>query len=253
MGMLAPFGVALIKAYVLTVMAAPMAMTACVDDRPWLPYTNPDLKKPGTMQVLVAQVAAELGVALEVRALPWRRCQQDVRTGKVDAVIGAADVPFNRELAEFPLAGGEVDQQRALGVARVVLAKRVDSPVDWDGQTFHLLTTPVGTAAGTQIMIEQVKRHGGRADEGARTDERNLEKLLAKRIDLMAAYDLDLQPLLSGKYQGKVVVLPIPLSETSYYLVFAKKFAVGHQDLVQRFWHSLAATKKRPGAIKAAN
>ncbi|MBC7531063.1 MAG: hypothetical protein H7318_05745 [Oligoflexus sp.] len=96
------------------------------DDRPWIPYTNPDPQLPGSMQVLINNAARELDLSIQVVVLPWRHCLESVRSGKIDAMIGGGDVPFIRELAEFPKLGAATDPSRSLGTARIMLVKRIN-------------------------------------------------------------------------------------------------------------------------------
>ncbi|RYZ65925.1 MAG: hypothetical protein EOP09_13505, partial [Proteobacteria bacterium] len=119
-------------------------ITACIDERPWIPFTNPDLEHPGEMQVLLDKVSRELSVTVAITALPWKRCQESVRSGKIDAMVGAGDVAFNRDFSHFPEHGGKVDPDRSLGAARIMLVRRKGSRVNWNGRSFINLSTPVG-------------------------------------------------------------------------------------------------------------
>lgn len=216
------------------------SFSACIDDRPWIPYTNPDPKHPGDMQILINNTAQELRLTIDVVVLPWRRCLESVRSGKIDAMIGGGDVPFNRELAEFPKNGMAIDTSRSLGTARVMLVKRNGSPSGWDGSHFVNVAKPIGVAMGTQVMINAVSHAGAYADEGAKTDDQNMRKLLQHRVDLMAGYEFDLKELINKNYLGQVTVLPIPLIETHYYLAFSKPFYAKNSEFVETFWNRLS-------------
>ncbi len=218
-------------------------LRVCLDDRPWKPYTNPAPGKPGSMQLLVSMAATDLGMTVDVVALPWKRCQELVRAGRLDALMGAGFVPLNRELAEFPLQGEGADARRSLGAARVVLVRRIGGRVDWDGKKQIDCTKPVGVPFGTQIIIDEVQKRGCFVDTGGKTDDQNIQKLLQMRVDLVAGYENDIRELVDSKYKGLVTVLPIPLFETHYYLAFSKQFYAGNQRLVDAFWTKIAEIK----------
>lgn len=219
------------------------SFTACVDDRPWFPYTNPNLRNPGIMQVLTDSVADDLGVTVEVVALPWKRCLESLRSGKIDAMIGGADLPFTRELAVFPKHGSEADTNRSLGTARIMLVKRSGSDVDWNGKEFINLLKPVAVAMGTQMMITAVETASGISDQGGKTDDQNLRKLIQNRVDLMAGYEYDLKDLIEKSYPGVVTVIPQPLVETHYYLAFSKQFYSRNSQLAEVFWNRIATDR----------
>lgn len=217
------------------------SFTACIDERPWIPYTDPDLEKPGNMQITTYNVARDLQVRVDIVALPWKRCLENVKTGKTDAAIALGDVPYLRKIAEFPRVSGFeiVDRSRSLGTARIMLVKRRSSSVDWDGKSLSHLDKPVGTAMGTQVMKTAIERLGGIADDSARTDEQNLRKLLQNRVELMAGYEFDLKKLIRKSFQERVTVLDIPLIESHYFLAFSKQFYAKNAAFAEVFWNKI--------------
>jgi polar amino acid transport system substrate-binding protein len=225
-----------------------VSFTACIDDRPWIPHTNPNLEKPGTMQILVDNVSRDLNVRVDIEALPWKRCLANVRAGRTDAVIGANDAPYFKQFVEFPklVSSDTTDEARSLGTARILLVKKIDSLLEWDATSLAHLSRPVGTALGTYVMKSAVLKFGGEVDDAARTDDQNLKKLLQDRVDLVAGYEFDLQQLIQKSYKGKVTILPIPLAESHYYLAFSKEFYRLHPALVESFWNRISTFRFRP-------
>lgn len=193
------------------------------------------------MQILVRNVGRDLQVRVEVEALPWKRCLENVRLGKIDAAIGIGDVPSLRKIAEFPRVPSitSADPNRSLGTARILLVRRKGSLIKWDGRSLAHLQKPVGTAMGTEVMRTAVIRVGGAVDDSARTDDQNLRKLLQNRVDLMAGYEFDLKELIQKSYRGQVSILNTPLSESHYYLGFSKLFYAKHQGFVEAFWNRI--------------
>lgn len=219
-------------------IAAPKTIKTCIDSRSWLPYTNPDLKNPGLMQVAVHEAGKKLGIKIVEKALPWETCQASVKAGSIDAMIGAAYVDFNREFADFPQTLGRVDSRRSLGSARILFVRKKGSKASFDGKVLGGVTKPIGVAAGTQVMILEAKKFG-KVDDGAKTDEENIQKLLDGRIDVMAGYAFDLKVLIDSKYEDKVEILPVPLVETFYYLAFSKKFTVANKEFAEKIWDEI--------------
>ena len=219
------------------------AFTACIEDIPWIPYTNPDFQNPGQMQILVNNVAKSLGISIQVVALPWKRCVESVRLGKIDAMIGGGDAPQNRVLAVFPMFGKLADARRSLGTARTMVVRRAGSKVDWNGKSFVHLDKPVGVLMGLQVMKNAVLKFGGQLDDGAKTDDQNIRKLLQYRVDLLAGYDNDLRKLIHSRYEGQVDILPVPLIESHYYLAFSKQYYAKHTKRVGTFWDKIESLR----------
>ncbi len=232
---------ALVFGVLLNANAQAETIKACADDRPWLPHTTPDKKSPGTMQVLVEKAISENKHSFESVILPWKRCQEEVKKGQVHAMIGAGFVPFNREFADFPMAGSDADVKRSLGAARVVLVRQAGKTADFDGKKFINVTQQIGVPSGTKVILDKVVELGAKADDGGKTDEQNISKLLLGRLDLVAAYDTDVDALMKGKYAGKIELVKQALIETHYYLAFSKAYAEKNKATVDAIWKSIEA------------
>lgn len=214
----------------------------CVDDRPWLPYTTPEHGVSGSMPLLIGMAAQEMGLRVDYEVLPWMRCQGNVRSGRLDALVGAGFVPLNRILAEFPMRGEAVDNRRSLGSARVILARRMAGGESKAGRA-ALCAKPVGVPLGTQIILDELHKRGCQVDTGAKTDEQNIQKLLLRRVDLIAGYENDIQSLVDARYKTKVEILPEPLFEAHYYLAFSKQYYAANQAQVEALWSRIAQIK----------
>ncbi len=230
------------------ILASVKSFTSCIDERPWVPYTHPDLKRPGKMQILVYKVSREMKVHVEVEALPWKRCLDSVRQGKIDAALGAGAIPFIQSFAAFPStnSGRQVDSKRSLGAARVMLAKRKNSQIDWKGESFENLKKPIGAPLGTYTISRAIYSQGGQIDNTAKTDEQNIKKLLQNRVDLVAAYEFDLQELIRKHFSKEVSILPIPLVESHYYLAFSQSFYHRNSEFVEAFWTLIGKKQSEP-------
>ena len=242
MGRLRDFAVGVAFSPLLASHAWADSLRLCVDDRPWLPYTNPEHGVSGAMPLLIGMAAEKLGLKVDYVALPWKRCQGNVETGKLDALVGAGFVSLNQTLAVFPMQGDEVDSRRSLGSARVVLARRKGEGDPSPGNE-ALCAKPVGVPFGTQIILDELHKMGCQTDTGAKTDEQNIHKLLLRRVDFIAGYENDIQFLIDTKYKTQVEILPAPLFEAHYYLAFSKQFYKAHRAQVEALWSNIAKIK----------
>ncbi|SCK05226.1 hypothetical protein [Vogesella sp. LIG4] len=235
------------SALLLAMPAAAQAGTVlkvCVDEVPWLPYTVPDDRRPGTMQQLLQLTATELDVQVVSSYKPWKRCLQEVSSGQQDALLGAGPAPLNLGLSVFPLRYGKVDPERALGAARVVAFRRIASNVDWDGHHFQHLTRPVAVPSSYPLLIDAARRGGAQVDDGGKSSEQNLGKLLAERVDLAIGYENDLKDATDKHFRGLVTQLPLAISEDFYYLSFSRRFYTAHIALAEQLWAALPRLRK---------
>lgn len=237
---------ALVAALLTLPVGAATLLRVCAGDQPHHPYVLPPPAPPGTVQILVDMTAQAAGVRLRVEYRPWRRCQEEVRAGRQDALLSAAALPYNFALARFPMRNGKVDTRRAVGAAVVRAARRASSTVNWDGKRFSGLQQPVAISTSYVLLRDIVQRSGTSVDDGGKTLDENLGKLVAGRVDLVLDYENDLQAAIARHFSRQVVMLPTPISQDFYYLAFSRQFYATHGALAERFWDELARQLESP-------
>lgn len=70
----------------------------------WCPYNcTPDAANPGYMVELADRAAARLGLDAQYQLMPWDRAMSEVRSGAIDAVIGATPLEADGLILSEPL------------------------------------------------------------------------------------------------------------------------------------------------------
>ena len=231
-----PWALVLCLAQPLCAGAATLLL--CVDSNPWAPYTFPD--RDGSVQRLLREAAQRTGQTLRFVARPWTRCEREVELGQLQGAVGASATPQALKRLAFPRRGPLVDTRRALVTATMVLLRRSDSAVQWDGQRVTGLQGPVLYIMGYDDIEHRLQALGLPTDGGGQDNEVNARKLLAQRGGLMVTYEHDAQLLLQRpEFAGALEQLPQPLGQDHYYLALNPAFYQQHQAEMERLWDAV--------------
>jgi polar amino acid transport system substrate-binding protein len=218
--------------------AAPVRFRLCSMDVDYPPYARVD--GSGHLQYLLQQAARGLGVELERRVAPRRRCVEELKSGLVDGMVGAYSAE-RAEYAVFPSAGGGLDEKKAMAVPRYFLYRRKGTPVDWDGQRLTGLGDGrIGVESGFVFIIERLQRLGVPYDDGGKALEPNLGKLAAGRLDGVIAMELEADQLIASRFDGKLERAGKPFEQTPLYLMLSRQFHAQYGRFADRYWQALA-------------
>lgn len=225
-------------------LAAEASFRLCTESQPSLPLSNPDPAHPGAAQLLIAAAANTLQVNVVHITDTWHNCQHLLKAGTTDALNIASYAGINKAIAVFPMRGDSADPSKALGHIPTLLYRRAGSEVDFVNGSFVNLKTPVGILNSYQINSVDVGRAGGIVDDRSYSVHSLARRLLAGKLDLVAA-DASLAELVNSKYPGQIEALPAKLNNEPHYLVFTPDYYSKHRDLVESFWNELARLRSR--------
>lgn len=227
-----------------------LSFRLCTETQPALPLSNLDQQAPGPAQRYLAETARRTQARIEHVAALWEECLNRLRLGEVDATNVTGYAGVNIELAAFPMQGDRPDSQRAIGVIPTHLYRRVGSAANYVDGRFVDVKTAVGVLAGFQVNSIAVAQAGGTPDDDSQTVEALARRLVAGRLDMVAA-DESLQRLIDRQYAGKLERLPTPLRMEHHYVVFRKAFYHQHRDAVEQFWTVLGQVRREQQATQS--
>lgn len=215
---------------------APLRFRLCSLDIDYPPYARVD--GSGHVQYVVRQAAMQLGVEFERRVAPRRRCLEELRAGMVDGIIG----PWSAERAEygvFPGGPGKVDERKALATPTYYLYRRKGSLVTWDGQRFSQLGEGrLGVEAGFAVIVERLQHLGVVYDDGAKTVDGNLEKLMNGRLAGMIAMEDQASRQIAARHPGQVERAGKPFERAPLYLMLSHQFHAQYPRFAERYWQA---------------
>ena len=199
------------------------------------------------------RVGEDLGLAVTVRVLPWRRCLAQVESGEIDAALNASFTEERTAYAAYPrLADGSPDASRALHSLTYALYRRRGDQLDWDGTAFANLSGPIGAQAGYSI-VEVLRRAGAQVDDGSADHVAILRKLAFGRIQGAALLTDTADPALTSDSNlgERIERCARPLQEKPYYLLIGRRFVDAHAQLAERLWDGIRTQRDTPAYRQA--
>lgn len=220
----------------------PTAVKLCHEDVDVYPWVLKD--RAGLNIVHLRAVEQKLGVKLEISPLPWKRCQESMREGKVDGIFAASFKIDRMEMGHYPMLGDKPDETRAMMYDGYSLYRIKGGSAQWDGTRLTVVGS-VGAQSGYSI-IEQLKQLGAKVDDGTKTAEDTLRKLLAGRIDAAALQTLEGDNALStnAEFAAKVEKVSPALVDKPFFLMLSKQFVGKYADFSKEIWKTVADVRE---------
>ena len=221
-------------------------LTVCVSLNAIPPLTYPD--RDGQAQLLVRQALERLGGKVAFVTAPWLRCRAGVKTGTYKAIIPmVASSEYLTDYA-FPHRNGRVDASRSVGSFTISVLRRTGAEVDWNGNSFTRLTSPVMVLPGQMLARDRLRALGVAEDTDTPMADLLLRKLLMGRRDAaVLPTGAAEQALASEEFRGKLELLPQPLAAEPGYLSFNREFHKAETEFVEQVWNELGRLRRPAG------
>jgi polar amino acid transport system substrate-binding protein len=212
----------------------------CYEDIPQAPWTMPD--GSGLNIELLKRAAKLAGEQVNFISRPWRRCEEETRTGVMDAMIGPSDNPRRRAYSVPPRkADGTQDPERAMYRDHVDVYLRADSGASWDGKT---LVNPrkLVVAQRGYYVVDMLQAMGQRVIDTPKSAEEGLRLLAAGSADVAALMGRDAENLLreDPRYQGRVVLAKEPFASFDFHLMAGRKSYDKDPKRFEAMWNAIA-------------
>lgn len=215
-------------------------------DLPPFYYGEGDLvpEQPGIavelLQILDKQTPE---IIIHFRRTPWKRCLEELKHGAVDALFPASFKPSRQELGVYPTSNNLVNEQFHLINLSYFFYGLKNSPVQWDGKELKVEGV-IGAPTGYSI-VEDLKKQGLSVDDKATTTEQNLLKLITRRVTVVAAQSVTMDPLIasSSKYDNVEKITP-PINTKANYLMLSHQFIEAHPAIAELIWSNLKRVRE---------
>ena len=220
----------------------PGSMKLCYEDQDVYPWVLKD--RPGLNIVHLKAVEQKLGVKLEMAPLPWKRCQESLKEGTVDGLFAASFKTDRLEIGAYPMAGDKPNAAQAMMDDSYSLYRLKGGAAQWDGKKITVAGA-VGAQPGYSI-IDQLKQLGVKVDEGAKSADDNLKKLIAGRVDAVDLQTLEGDNSLrtTPEFTDKIEKVSPKLVEKPYFLMLSKQFVGKYGDFSKELWKTVAEVRE---------
>ena len=201
--------------------------------------TSINWSNPGITVELFKMVAEQIGLQIDFKRMPWKRCLYAVEHGMADATFHASFKPARAEFGVYPSRDGQLDPSRGIYKNAYVFYVRKDSNVSWNGEALGNAPHPIGTQLSYSIA-DDLRQMGYEVREEANVAN-NLNKLAAGRISAYAEIESIADHTLENqkfRYENIVKLHP-PLLEKVYYLLISKSFVQQNPQLAERIWDAV--------------
>ncbi|WP_028444607.1 substrate-binding periplasmic protein [Chitinimonas koreensis] len=220
----------------------PARVNICTENEDSYPWLQKD--RPGLNIIMMRMVEKQVGSKIDIKPLPWKRCMESVRSGEMDGLFKISFKADRMEIGHYPMAGDKPDATRRMLDDSYSLYRLKGSKVEWDGKAIRNADA-VGAQAGFSI-VDQLKGLGVRVDDGVRTADDNLQKLLTGRVSAVALQTLEGDVSLAGKpeFAARIERVDPPLVTKPYFLMLSKPFVAKYPDFAKALWDSVGAVRE---------
>lgn len=200
----------------------------------------------GALPDLLMLAANEVKLELEFISLPWKRCIQELKQGKSDALFAAIWSQGRESWGVFPKVGSDIDNDLALWFGDYSVYSRIHSDLKWNGTDFSGVENGIGAPFG-YIAYQKLER---------------LKVLPARNIGANEAFPLLAKGRLDGyvientigdRYiqehdlGGDIVKLTPVFMEVHWFIPVSHQWYKDQKALTHRFWKVLAKIRKNEG------
>jgi len=210
------------------------------DSFPWL------LKdRPGLTNSLFVIAEKKLGGKIELVGLPWKRCLEEAKAGTMDGVVKISYTPERAlELGVYPMSGDKPDASKRLLNDTYSIYRIKGSSVAWDGKVLKA-DGPVGAQSGFSV-VKQLQGLGMKVDDGNRSANDNLKKLIEGRVVAVALQTEEGDASVAEKpeYASKIEKISPILVEKPYFLIFSKQFYAKSPDQAKNIWNAIGTARE---------
>lgn len=185
----------------------------------WPPYLSEKLPYNGSVSRIVSEAFASEGITVHYQFFPWKRALEEARHGNLDGTVVWTKTADRENSFLF---------SKEVLASRTVFFYRKAKPVQWS-QLADLAPLMLGGTLGYNYGAEfdKLEKSGALKVERIPSDEQNLAKLLAGRIDAfpidieVGMYMLDLHHGKDG--MEKLAAHPKTVVSEPLYLMISRK------------------------------
>jgi polar amino acid transport system substrate-binding protein len=234
-GRLARSLAALLGVATCTPLLAADKLTLCFENKMVMPWRSPE--RAGLNFELLKRVEAKVDVQFDFEKLPWKRCLAKLKSNQVDGAFSVSFSDERRQYGVFP-GNGEADSKMRMQMARYFLVRKKGGKANWDGTRFSQVDGRIAFQLGYSIA-EMLQEQKMAVDESNDSPYNLGRKVLAGRVAAAAMFDSDVEALMNGPLASQLEVVPAPLMEKPYYLMFSHSLVKARPDLAERIWASI--------------
>jgi ABC-type amino acid transport substrate-binding protein len=219
----------------LSLVAHARVLNVCVSDRPVAPYSYPD--HDGVAQQLIRAAIERQGDTVRFEVAPVKRCFEIAQSGGYDAIALATVNDLTQSFLAFPTISGKPDSLHGFGLFRLVMVRRKDASITWDGQRLSGNYASILFPSGLALAEAKLKAINAGGMAQAKTAEQLLHMLTLGRADAAIIRDLDADELLAKReYAAALEKMPSDFAASELYFAFTRTFQRSAPAYTKAVW-----------------
>lgn len=195
--------------------------------------------KPGAAIEIIQQLDQRLAnTSFSYVRTPWKRCLQQLKLGKVDAVI-ARFTESRQQFASFPLTpAGAVDTALAFSKTASCFIHHRELDFYWDGKRLEYDFDNGIIAPSGYSVVDDLTELGFDVYQASTVE-------LAHRLLFSDKFKLSLGNCQQASLPKNYIENPTPVSQEYGYLAFSQSFYSSHPNLAKSIWNELQQIDKK--------
>lgn len=218
-------------------------VTICYENRDYPPYSMgaSDVAgaEQGILPELINAAITDLGMQVNYKPRPWKRCIAEIKAGRVDGIFAAIWLPERDSWGYFPkLSVAQEDKSFRLATASYRIFTHRHGKLAWDGSTFSGMVRGVGAPLGyvafkklNTLKVLSAKTYdpveGLKAVADGKLDAYVLEGIIGTTM-------LEREGL-----TNVLTTLPKPFFSRQLFLPFSHQFSKRHRGLAEKIWQRI--------------
>lgn len=228
----------------LPINAIAATLKICFEDVPQRPWTFPD--GSGLNLDLLRLAEKKLHEQFEFHSKPWKRCLEEVRSGQMDAVVGAAETAERSSYAVFPTRDdGQLNSRQALFEDSFDVFIRIGSDVQWNGSNLSFSSAKGVLVQRGYAIVDLLAKQGIVYSDTAASGQDALRQLSAGMFDVSILQSLDPKQLLLADAGLRKKIARFEPSYTVYpfFLMIGKTAYAREPKRIKAIWQTIGEVR----------
>ncbi len=220
------------------------SISIVTDQAYWYPFTFVQKGQPKGIHIDVVQKAlTNLNYSVNFYPKPWKRCLQDAKAGKYDAIVSASYKPERAQYLFYPedASSAKKSAWRITQVAYVVITN-ASSPYLFNGDVTSL-PSPVRTPLGYSIS-DDLKSAGVNVLEAPDIIDCINQLVKSGRGSFITPPQNAVIWQADNRFKGRLKIHEMPIKSKSYYMGFAVKNQKLNQTEISAIWDEIAKVRE---------
>jgi polar amino acid transport system substrate-binding protein len=224
----------------------PQIITLGHEDKDAFPWVLPDGKGGyvGIDLETLKLLEKEMKITIKTSALPWRRCLEEMKLGKVDGAFASSYKQEREEFGRYPLdSSGKVDASRMIHMSGYSLYYSKIFPVTFDGKKFAGIKGRVAAQFSFSI-VKPLQELGVDVDDSSGDPVDILKKLTLGRVGAAVLQTARAEKIIGEKEEFRKAIAKSdyekpPFESKPYFLMLSHQLLEKHPKFSERLWNSL--------------